>query len=202
MWTLIAADQSYVKNTFICTLHVGAYLGTRSRRQTWRERQSKEWPCCRPSEELHPRPPGEQLVNKGTRRRALTVTVHNPCWLRERLHPEHRPEINTGRWVLPFGRVPAQDQQIVAQDANQGPWGQLGRQTLNLNRGTVTLRINNFEAHRRLPDHARKLERAVHDETSVHALSARPVAGTPGLQTHRCGCTSGLGNFPRILDCH
>ena len=98
--------------------------------------------------------------------------MYNTCRLRERLHPQHSPEINTGRWVLPFGRVPAQYQQIVAQDADQSPGGQLRRQALNFDRSTVALSVDNLEAHRRFPDHARELQRTVHDETTSHVLSA------------------------------
>ena len=101
-------------------------------------------------------PPSVELLEACQRRRqtgmlacSLTIPMNDTGWLRKSLHTKDSPQVDLRVGVLAIRWVATQHQQVVAQDANQGPGGQLRRQALDLDRGGVPLRINDLEGHRR-----------------------------------------------------
>lgn len=116
---------------------------------------------------------------------ALTVTMHNTRRLRKSLHPEHSPEVNGRVRVLPFRRVPTEHQQIVAQNADQGPGGQLWRQALDLNGRGIALSVDHLERHRCFPDDTRQLQGAVHDEATATTKVKSFFAAMRRYNAHR-----------------
>ena len=203
MWTLIAANQSYVKNTFTCTLNVGAYLGTTSRRQTWRGRQSKEWPCCQPGEELHPRPPSEQPVETWN-----VVDVHSllPCTILAGCGSVCIRS-TAQRSTLDVGSCPSDgSRHSTSRSLHKMPTRDLGVNSGDKH-STSTEALSPCGSMTSKPTVAFLTTRvSCSGPSMIRRLCTRCqhgwLHGIFGAETHRCGCTSGLGNLPRILDCH
>ncbi len=105
--------------------------------------------------------------------------------LRQRLHAQHRPEIDRRGGVVAFARIAAQHEQIVAQYPNQRARRELGSEAVDLHRRGVALGGDCLERDDGLAHNARKEERAVHDEPPVRLHErARELAPDARLPLH------------------
>ena len=111
--------------------------------------------------------------------------MDDACGLRQRLHAQHRPEIDGRGGVVAFARVAAQHEQIVAQYPNQSARRELGREAVDLHRRGVDLRGDRLERDDGLAHDAREEQRAVHNKPPVRLHErARKFAPDARLPLH------------------
>ena len=91
------------------------------------------------------------------------ISVNDTCRLWERLHSENSPQIDCAMWILAFGRIPAQNKQIVAENPNQLPRCQLGCKTVHLDSRCVPLCVDGLKRNDSLPDYPGQKQGPIHN---------------------------------------
>ena len=103
----------------------------------------------------------------------LTVAMDDARWLRQSLHAEHGPEIDRRVGVPPLRGISTEHQEVVAEDPDERARGLLRRETLDLHRRRVALRVDHLERDRRLAHHPREQEGPIHDEAPAETPQHR-----------------------------
>lgn len=62
-----------------------------------------------------------------------TVAIYDTCWSRDCAHAKDSEQVELRVGIFGFGRLPAQDQQVVAEDADELARDHICAQTLHLN---------------------------------------------------------------------
>lgn len=149
------------------------------------------------------------VISQGKRRVTrdmLTISMNDAGRLWQRLHTQDCPEVDKTRRISAFTGITTEHEQIITQNADQRSGCQLGRKAFHLYDRGIALRRKRLERHHRLTHDPCQHQGSIHDKPSrryrSHHIRRVPIIGLMTTVAYLCGCTRGLGNLPRILDCH
>ena len=94
-----------------------------------------------------------------------TVPMYDAGGLWQCLHPQNSPKVHPRIRVLSIRGIPAQNQQIVAQDPNQWPWCQLRSKAVHLDGRSIPLGIDSLKRHNSLAHNSGQQKLAIHNQT-------------------------------------
>lgn len=95
------------------------------------------------------------------------VVVHDARWLRHSLHAQDGPEFHLTCRISSIRHIPAEYQEVVAEDANERTGCHLRREALDLYRARVPIRVQHLEGCDRLPHDTRQSQFTVHYQSPV-----------------------------------